>query len=120
MKKFKLVYWSDCRGMEIDSVKVVELENGRDVVEYLIEDKIEDEGWIEYVNDVISREDKDWVEDRSEWVYMFVIGDINKEVFEVDFCNELNSCLIVREDSEYFSREFDLDLLEEVENKCWI
>ena len=55
MKKFKLVYWSDCRGMEIDSVKVVELENGRDVVEYLIEDKIEDEDWIEYVNGVLSR-----------------------------------------------------------------
>ena len=120
MKKFKLVYWSDCRGMEIDSVRVIECSSNVEVVEYLIEDKIEDEGWIEYVNDVIGREDNDWVEDRSEWVDMFVIGDINKEVFEVDFCNELNSCLIVREDSEYFSREFDLDLLEEVENKCWI
>ena len=51
---------------------------------------------------------------------MFVIGDVNKEVFEVDFCNELNSCLVIREDSEYFNREFDLDLLEEVEDKCWI
>jgi hypothetical protein len=117
MKKFKLVYWSDCRGVEINSVGVIECSSGSEVVEYLIEDKIEDEDWIEYVKGMLSRDNNDWIEDRSEWNDMFVIGDINKEVFEVDFCNELNSCLVVREDSEYFNREFDLDLLEEVENK---
>ena len=117
MKKFKLVYWSDCRGMEINSEEVVELENGRDVVGYLIEDKIEDEDWIEYVKGMLSRDNNDWIEDRSEWNDIFVIGDINKEVFEVDFCNELDSCLVIREDNEYFNRDFDLDLLEEVEEK---
>jgi len=122
MKKFKLVYWSDCRGMEINSVEVVELKNGRKVLEYLIGKKVDDESWVDYVNDLLNlgSSDIDWVEDKSKWVDMFVIGDINKEVFEVDFCNELNSCLIVREDSEYFNREFDLDLLEEVENKYGI
>jgi hypothetical protein len=117
MKKFKLVYWSDCRGMEIDGESIVECcSNGSEVVKYLIEDKIEDEDWIDYVNDM--RSDVEGFENRREdWVDMFVIGDINKEVFEVDFCNELNSCLVVREDSEYFNRDFDLDLLEEVEKK---
>ena len=119
MKKFKLVYWSDCRGMEINSVRVIECSSNVEVVEYLVEDKIEDEGWINYVNDMIS--DVEGFENRKEdWVDMFVIGDINKEVFEVDFCNELNSCLVIREDNEYFNRDFDLDLLEEVENKYGI
>jgi hypothetical protein len=54
---------------------------------------------------------------REDWEDMFVMGDLNKEVFEIDFCNELKSCLVIREDNEYFSRYFDLDLLEEVENK---
>jgi hypothetical protein len=117
MKKFKLVFWSDCRGMEIDSVNIVECSNGSEVVEYLIEDKVEDEDWVENVNGVLSREDNDWVEDRNEWNDMFVMGNVDSKVFEVDFSNELNSCLVVREDSEYFDRDFDLDLLEEVENK---
>ena len=60
--------------------------------------------------------DGDWVKNKEDWD-MFVIGDVNNKVFEVDFSNELNSCLVVREDSEYFDREFDLDLLEEVEEK---
>jgi len=116
MKKFKLVYWSDCRGMEINSESVEEFENGSEVVEYLIGGKVDDEDWIEYVNDM--RSDVEGFENRVEdWDNMFVIGDVNDKVFEVDFCNELNSCLVVREDSEYFDRDFDLDLLEEVENK---
>lgn len=116
MKKFKLVFWSDCRGMEIDGVEVVECcSSGSEVVEYLIEDKIEDEDWIESVNSVMGS-DGDWVKNKEDWD-MFVIGDVNNKVFEVDFSNELNSCLVVREDSEYFDREFDLDLLEEVEEK---
>jgi hypothetical protein len=117
MKKFKLVFWSDCRGMEIDSVSIIECSNGSEVVEYLIEDKVEDEDWVENVNGVLSREDNDWVEDRNEWNDMFVMGNVDSKVFEVDFSNELNSCLVVREDSEYFDRDFDLDLLEEVEGK---
>jgi len=116
MKKFKLVYWSDCRGMEINSVGVIECSSGSEVVEYLIEDKIEDEDWIEYVNGMLSRDNNDWIEDRSEWNDMFVIGDLDKEVFEVDFCNELNSCVVVREDSELFNREWDCDLVCELVN----
>lgn len=116
MKKFKLVFWSDCRGMEIDGIEVVECcSSGSEVVEYLIEDKIEDKDWIESVNSVMGS-DSDWVKNKEDWD-MFVIGDVNNKVFEVDFSNELNSCLVVREDSEYFDREFDLDLLEEVEEK---
>jgi hypothetical protein len=116
MKKFKLVYWSDCRGVEIDSESVVEFENSRDVLEYLIEEKLDSESWIEYVNSMVGSY-KGFENRKEDWVDMFVIGDLDKDVFEIDFCNELNSCLVVREDSEYFSREFDLDLLEEVENK---
>ena len=102
--------------MEIDGVEVVECcSSGSEVVEYLIEDKIEDEDWIESVNSVMGS-DGDWVKNKEDWD-MFVIGDVNNKVFEVDFSNELNSCLVVREDSEYFDREFDLDLLEEVEEK---
>jgi hypothetical protein len=119
MKKFKLVFWSDCRGMEIDSVSIIECSNGSEVVKYLIEDKVEDEDWIEYVNSMVSSY-KGFENRKEDWVDMFVIGDLNKEVFEIDFCNELNSCLVVREDSEYFDRDFDLDLLEEVENKYFI
>ena len=115
MKKFKLVYWSDCRGVEINGESVGEFENGREVLEYLIEDKMEDGDWIEYVNDMVSG--IEGFENRREDWDMFVIGDLDKEVFEVDFYNELNSCLVIREDNEYFSRDFDLDLLEEVENK---
>jgi hypothetical protein len=105
--------------MEIDSVRVIECKGNDEVVEYLIEDKIEDEDWIEYVNSMMSYvgEECNWINKKEEWKDMFVIGDINKEVFEVDFCNELNSCLVIREDSEYFDRDFDLDLVEEVENK---
>jgi hypothetical protein len=119
MKKFKLVFWSDCRGMEIDSVSIIECSNGSEVVEYLIGKKVDDESWVDYVNDLLNlgSSDIDWVEDKSKWEDMFVMGDVNSKVFEVDFRNELNSCLVVREDSEYFDRDFDLDLLEEVENK---
>jgi len=122
MKKFKLVYWSDCRGMEIDGVSVLEFKSNKEVLEYLIEDKVEDEDWIDYVNNVLNlgSSDIDWVEDKSKWEDMFVFGSLENSIFEVDFCNELNSCLVVREDSEYFDRNFDLDLLEEVENKCSI
>ena len=60
----------------------------------------------------------DGFENRKEdWVGIFVIGDENNSVFEIDFNNELNSCLVIREDNEYFNRDFDLDLLEEVEGK---
>lgn len=116
MKKFKLVYWSDCRGVEIDKVLVDSFENGKEVVECLIEDKVGDEDWIDYVNSM--RGDVEGFENRREdWVNMFVIGDVDSSVFEIDFSNELNSCLVIREDNEYFDREFDLDLLEEVEEK---
>lgn len=122
MKKFKLVYWSDCRGVEVNGEEIVECKNGREVLEYLIEEKLEEDeegDWCNYVNGMIGDSKGIWLSDKSKWD-MFVIGDLDKEVFEVDFCNELNSCLVVREDSEYFNREFDLDLLEEVENKYGI
>ena len=64
MKKFKLVYWSDCRGMEVNGVSVEEFKDGRDVLECL-------------------------KNRREDWVNMFVIGDLDKEVFEIDFGNEL-------------------------------
>ena len=51
-----------------------------------------------------------WLSDKSEWD-MFVIGDLDKEVFEIDFFNELNSCVVVREDSELFDKEWDCDLI---------
>ena len=122
MKKFKLVFWSDCRGMEIDSESVREFKSSKEVLEYLIGEKVGDESWVDYVNNVLNlgSSDIDWVEDKSKWEDMFVMGDVNSKVFEVDFRNELNSCLVVREDSEYFDRDFDLDLLEEVENKYGI
>ena len=119
MKKFKLVYWSDCRGVEIDGVRVDSYESGKELLECLIEDRIEEDeegDWCNYVNGMIGDSKGIWLSDKSKWD-MFVIGDLDKEVFEIDFCNELNSCLVIREDSEYFNREFDLDLLEEVENK---
>ena len=122
MKKFKLVYWSDCRGVEVNGEEIVECKYGREVLEYLIEEKLEEDeegDWCNYVNGMIGDSKGIWLSDKSKWD-MFVIGDLDKEVFEVDFCNELNSCLVVREDSEYFNREFDLDLLEEVENKYGI
>ena len=124
MKKFKLVYWSDCRGMEIDGVRVDSYESGRDVLKCLIESKIEDdrdgEGWCDYVSDMKNDRKGMWLSDRKRWEDIFVIGDLDSEVFEIDFCNELNSCLVIREDNEYFNRDFNLDLLEEVENKYGI
>jgi hypothetical protein len=123
MKKFKLVYWSDCRGMEIDGVRVDSYESGRDLLECLIESRIEDdrdgEGWCDYVSDMINDGKGMWLSDKKKWD-MFVIGDLDNEVFEINFYNELNSCLVIREDNEYFNRDFDLDLLEEVENKYGI
>ena len=92
------------------------MENGKEVVECLIEDKIDDEDWIDYVCSM--RGDVEGFENRKEdWVGIFVIGDENNSVFEIDFNNELSSCLVIREDNEYFNRDFDLDLLEEVEGK---
>ena len=116
MKKFKLVYWSDCRGMEINGESVEEFENGRELLECLIESKLDDENWVDYVVGMVGSYEG-FENRREDWVNMFVIGDLDKEVFEIDFNNELNSCLVVREDSEYFDREFDLDLLGEVEEK---
>jgi hypothetical protein len=119
MKKFKLVYWSDCRGMEIDNVVVKEFESGRSVLNYLIEEKLESEDWIEYVNGMFNYkgEECNWVSNKSDWD-MFVIGErgLEDSIFEVDFCNELNSCVVVREDSELFNREWDCDLVCELVN----
>ena len=113
MKKFKLVFWSDCRGMEVNGVSVEEFKDGRDVLECLIESKIEDDeegDWCNYVNGMIGDSKGMWLSDKSRWD-MFVIGDLDKEVFEIDFCNELNSCVVVREDSELFDKEWDCDLI---------
>ena len=120
MKKFKLVYWSDCRGMEIDEVVVEEFESGREVLESMIEDKVEDEDWVNYVNGM--RGGVEGFENRKEdWVNMFLIGgEIEGKVFGVDFNNELNSCLVLREDSDYFeydfSKENGCDLVNDIES----
>ena len=115
MKKFKLVFWSDCRGMEVNGVSVEEFKDGRDVLECLIESKIEDdrdgEGWCDYVSGMINDGKGMWLSDKKKWEDIFVIGDLDKEVFEIDFCNELNSCVVVREDSELFDKEWDCDLI---------
>ena len=111
MKKFKLVYWSDCRGVEIDGVRVDSYESGRELLECLIEDRIEDGDWCNYVNSMICDSKGMWLSDKKKWEDIFVIGDLDKEVFEIDFCNELNSCVVVREDSELFDKEWDCDLI---------
>jgi len=123
MKKFKLVYWSDCRGMEIDGVSVLEFKSNKEVLEYLIEDKVENEDWIDYVNNVLNlgSSDIDWVEDKSKWEDMFLIGGkLDDSEFEIDFSNELNSCLVLREDSRYFEYDFSgvdgCDLVEDIES----
>jgi hypothetical protein len=42
---------------------------------------------------------------------MFVLGSLENSIFEVDFCNELNSCVVVREDSELFNKEWDCEMI---------
>ena len=117
MKKFKLVYWSDCRGMEVSGESIVECENGREVLEYLIEEKLDSEGWVEYVNSMFNYKGKEkkWVNNKKEWD-MFVCGErgLEDKIFEVDFCNELNSCVVVREDSELFNRKWNCDMINDL------
>ena len=123
MKKFKLVFWSDCRGMEIDSESVMEFKSSKEVLEYLIGEKVGDESWVDYVNNVLNlgSSDIDWVEDKSKWEDMFLIGGkLDDSEFEIDFSNELNSCLVLREDSKYFEYDFSgvngCDLVEDIES----
>jgi hypothetical protein len=97
MKKFKLVYWSDCRGVEINGESVGEFENGREVLEYLIEDKIDEEGWCDYVSDMINDRKGMWLSDKKKWD-MFVIGDLDKEVF--------NFWLVLKNNLEDFEKKF--------------
>ena len=116
MKKFKLVFWSDCRGMDIDSESVMEFKSSKEVLEYLIGEKVGDESWVDYVNNVLNlgSSDIDWVEDKSKWEDMFVLGSLENSIFEVDFCNELNSCVVVREDSELFNKEWDCEMVNDL------
>ena len=105
--------------MEVNGEEIVECKNGREVLEYLIEEKLEEDeegDWCNYVNGMIGDSKGIWLSDKSKWD-MFVIGDLDKEVFEVDFCNELNSCLVVREDSEYFKMDGEEFISEEIDCK---
>ena len=123
MKKFKLVFWNDVRwNTEISSVELWGGESNRDIFEGVIEEMLELEGedWIDYVNGMVSCE-SDWVEDKEKWEGLFLWGDgcnENRSEFEIDFCNEFSSCLVIREDSNYFGYDFEGDdkikLLDEV------
>jgi hypothetical protein len=110
MKKFKMIYWNDCRGMEIESIEVKEFNEGRKVLEYLIENKLGDEDWVNYVNGMFNYkgDECNWVNNREEWD-MFLIGErgLEDKEFSIDFSNEFESCLVLREDSIYFDREFE-------------
>jgi hypothetical protein len=47
---------------------------------------------------------------------MFLIGGkLDDSEFEIDFSNELNSCLVLREDSKYFEYDFIVnDILHDI------
>jgi hypothetical protein len=122
MRKFKLVYWNDVRwNTEIEGVLVEEFGNNKEVFEGVIESKLYDEDWIESVNCVVN-EEGEWVNNREDWEGLFICGNgsyLDKKEFSIDFCDEFSSCLVIREDSEYFDLDFEgkdgIDLLYKVE-----
>ena len=121
MKKFKVVYWNDCRGnTEIEGVEVVECGSNKEVFEEVVEGKL-DEDWVEVVNSMVNSEGE-WVENRVVWEGLFLWGSgcsEDKSEFGIDFCDEFSSCLVIREDSKFFDYDFEgedgVDLLYEVE-----
>ena len=116
MKKFKLVYWNECGEMEISEEKIMEFENGEKVLEYLIEEKLKNESWIEEVNKMFNYEgeEKNWVNEKSEWNMFVVGGNLEDKIFDVDFCNEFESCVVVREDHELFDKKWNCDMISDL------
>ena len=125
MKKFKLVFWNDVRwNTEISGVEIWEGSSNREIFEKVIKGELDDEdseNWIDYVNSMVGS-DGEWVNNKEEWEGLFLWGNgcsEDRSEFGIDFCNELSSCLVIREDSKYFDYDFEgedrIKLLDEVE-----
>jgi hypothetical protein len=116
MKKFKLVFYRGDWNCSIEKIEVKSFENSREVLNFVIREKINEWGldWINYVNEMFNDECKGFENREESWEELFSIGDLNNDIFEIDFNNECNSCLVINEESEYFNSEFDLDLVNDI------
>jgi hypothetical protein len=107
MKKFNVIYFSDCRGCsEVNGMFSMEGESGKEVFDWIIKIEIDkSNGWIEYVNGMINDEEGSWVEDESKWDEVFFVeGEREGEVFNICMCDEFRDVMVIREDSKYFGK----------------
>ena len=132
MKKFNVIYFSDCRWVgNVEELFEVECECGKDVFERLIEMEMEEGGneWVESISNFINEDSEYWVDDRSKWEKVFCIEKgLEDSEFSFNLCDELRSVLVIREDSKYFGKfkedvevddEENVELYWEIVNSIW-
>lgn len=104
--KYEAIMISDCRGItEIDSIRDFEFSSGREVMERVIEEEMKDKLWIDYVNDMLGKEDEGWENDKEVWSKIFFTeGKLDNKEFLITMHDELRECLILREDSEHYGK----------------
>ena len=84
MENFKLVVWSDCRGiLNIEKEVMLKFDNGKEVYDYIVNN----------------------MEDIDE-DFLYVEGDVNNDIFNVVIGEERN-CMVFRN----FEEEVDIDLI---------
>jgi hypothetical protein len=84
MENFKLVVWSDCRGiLNIEKEVMLKFDNGKEVYDYIVNN----------------------MEDIDE-DFLYVEGDVNNDIFNVGIGEERN-CMVFRN----FEEEVDIDLI---------
>jgi hypothetical protein len=110
MKKYELVYFSDCRGIsEVNNVRESLFESGLDVVKYVKKEReFEDDSWLEGVGEYLSN--SDWYKE-ERWVdYLVCEGDVEGDMFIISMCDEFSEVLVIREDSRYYNSGFKRDV----------
>ena len=108
MKKFNVIYFSDCRGCsEVNEVKSLVCESGRDVFRLVIGKECDNEDWVNCVSGMINSKDDSWVEDESRWDDIFCLGcegDVESSEFNFSMCDEFRDVMVIRDDSKYFGK----------------
>lgn len=118
MKKFELVYFSDCRGVsEVYRIRESFFESGMDVVKYVMKEReFEEEGWLESVGSFLN--DENWYKRENCFKSLVCEGNIEGDLFIVSMNDEFSEVMVLSEDSEYFGkfkRNVDVDDVENLE-----
>ena len=105
MKKYELVYFSDCSGVsEVYDVREVLFDGGLDVVMYVRMEREfgSDKYWSESVGEYLCN--SDWYKEKGWMDYLVCEGDMEGEMFVINMCDEFSEVLVLREDSGYFNK----------------